>query len=176
MVKLHTRKKFAKPAKQQVREVSNATTDYIKQWTTRELGKIQRDGQNPICIPTKNGYRIGLYHLNINPNKTCDVIDHNDEFVHRFENKISAILYTIYTIKKRYWTADDLILWDREINKHYTDMLSLRRIIEQARKQKDFLTVDTRLTRLEMAETKLNFARDKISKIHKTAKYYKIWE
>ena len=55
-------------------------------------------------------------------------------------------------------------------------MLSLRSTIEQARKRKDYVTVDTRLPRLEIAETRLNLARDRISKIHKTAKYYKIWE
>jgi hypothetical protein len=55
-------------------------------------------------------------------------------------------------------------------------MLSLRHAVEEARKRKDYVTVDTRLPRLEMAETRLNLARDKISKIHKTAKYNKVWE
>ena len=103
-------------------------------------------------------------------------MNQNNEFVQRFENKVSAILYVIYTIKKQYWSADEILVWDKEINKCYTDMLNLRRIIEGARQRKDYVTVDTRLTRLEMAETRLTFARDKISKIHKTAKYYKIWE
>jgi hypothetical protein len=55
-------------------------------------------------------------------------------------------------------------------------MLSLRNIIEKARQRKDYVTVDTRMPRLEVAETKLTLARDKILKMHKTAKYYKIWE
>lgn len=176
MVKSPTRKKSANPAKNEIRAVSNAATDYIKQWTTRELGKIQTEQKSPICIPTNNGYKIGLYTLTVYPNKTCDVVNQNNEFVQRFENKVSAILYVIYTIKKQYWSADEILVWDKEINKCYTDMLNLRRIIEGARQRKDYVTVDTRLTRLEMAETRLTFARDKISKIHKTAKYYKIWE
>lgn len=176
MVKSHTRKKYAKPANKEIRAVSNAATDYIKQWTTRELGKIQTERTSPICVPVKNGYKIGLYQLTINPNKTCDVLNHNGEFVHRFESKISAILYTIYTLKKQYWTADEIITCDREINKCYTDMISLRSTIELARQRQDYVTVDTRMPRLEIAETRLNLARDKISKLHKTAKYYKIWE
>ena len=176
MAKSSTRKKSANPAKNEIRAVSNAATDYIKQWTTRELGKIQTEQKSPICIPTNNGYKIGLYTLTVYPNKTCDVVNQNNEFVQRFENKVSAILYVIYTIKKQYWSADEILVWDKEINKCYTDMLNLRRIIEGARQRKDYVTVDTRLTRLEMAETRLTFARDKISKIHKTAKYYKIWE
>jgi len=176
MVKSHIQKKSAKPANKEIRAVSNAATDYIKQWTNRELGKLQTEHSSPVCIPVKNGYRIGLYHLTINPNKTCDVLDANQEFVHRFETKISAILYTIYTIKKKFWTADDILACDREINKCYTDMLALRNIIQKARERGDYVTVDTRMPRLEIAETRLNLARDKISKIHKTAKYYKIWE
>jgi hypothetical protein len=55
-------------------------------------------------------------------------------------------------------------------------MLNLRRIIEGARQRKDYVTVDSRQPRLEIAEARLTFARDKISKLHKTAKYYKVWE
>lgn len=176
MAKSHTRKKSAKASNHDIRKLTNATTDYIKQWTERELGKLHVEEKNPICIPVNNGYRIGLYHLRINPNRTCDVLDHNREFVHRFESKISAILYTIYTIKKKYYQADQLLFWDREINKNYTDLLSLRNIVEKARQRKDYITVDTRMPRLEVAETRLNLARDRISKMHKIAKYYKIWE
>ena len=175
MVKSHIKRKSANPATHEIRAVSNAATDYIKQWTTRELGKIQQES-NPVCIPVKNGYRIGLYHLTVQANKTCDVLDHNKDFVHRFENKVSAILFTIYTIKQKYYNADQILLWDSEINKSYTDMLSLRNTIEKARQRGDYVTVDTRMPRLEIAESRLNLARDKISKIHKTAKYYKIWE
>lgn len=56
------------------------------------------------------------------------------------------------------------------------DVLSLRNSIEKAKQRKDYITVDTRISRLEVAESLLNLARDRILKMHKTAKYYKIWE
>jgi len=176
MVKSHTRKKYANPAKHEIRAVSNAATDYIKQWTTRELGKIQQAQTSPLCIPVNNGYKIGQYRLITHPNKTCEVYNHNHELVHIFENKISAMLYTVYTIKRRYHSADEIIILDREINKNYTDMLSLRHIIEAARKNKDYLLVDSRVARLEMAETKLTIARNKVSQIHLYAKLAKVWD
>ena len=176
MAKSHTRKKSVKPPNHEIRKLTNAATDYIKQWTERELGKIHAEEKTPVCIPVNNGYRIGLYHLHVNPNRTCDVLDHNREFVHRFESKISAILYTIYTIKRQYWTADQILCCDSEINKHYMDVLSLRNSIEKAKQRKDYITVDTIISRLEVAESLLNLARDRILKMHKTAKYYKIWE
>jgi hypothetical protein len=176
MAKSHTRKKFDNQVPKNVAQELNQVTDYIKRWTNRELGKIQEQSSTPICVPTSTGYRIGLYKLHVHPNKTCDVFDHNGEFVHRFESKISAILFTIYTIKRRYAAADEILACNKEINKCYTDMLNLRRTVEYARQRKDYVTVDTRLPRLEIAETRLNLARDKISKLHKTAKYYKVWE
>jgi Holliday junction resolvase-like predicted endonuclease len=183
MVKSHIKRKSAKRSQAKVavtptalKQITTATTDYIKQWTQRELVKIQDKEQIPVCVPVKNGYKIGLYTLTVYPNKTCDVFDRNQEFVYRFDDKISAILYTIYTIKKKYWIADDLVKLNIEINKHYNDMLSFRRSLERAQQGQDYVTVDVRQTRLEIAEFYLKLARDKLSKIHKTAKYYKIWD
>ena len=181
MAKLPTRKKFAKrrptvETPSQLKQVTSATTDYIKKWTQRELAKIQREESTPICIPTDDGYRIAQYRLKVHNNKTCDVLDHNLEFIHRFEDKVSAILYVIYTLKQKYYQADQLLGLSTEINKCYADMLSFRWGVEQARKRKDFIAVDNRQARLEIAENRLNVARNKILKIHKEAKYLKVWE
>jgi hypothetical protein len=181
MVKSHTRKKFVKPrteveAPNKLKQVTSATTDYIKKWTQRELARMQQEESIPICLPTDDGYRIGQYRLKLHKNKTCDVLDHNLEFVHRFEDKISAILYVIYTLKKRYYQADQILGLSTEINKCYADMLNLRWGVDSARKRNDFVAVDNRQARLEIAENRLNIARNKLLQIHRTAKYNKVWE
>jgi len=180
MVKSYTQKKYANKNKQpvphEIRQLSNAATDYIKHWTNQELVKLHREEKSPLCIPLKNGYRVGLYNLTVYPNKTCEVYTPTGDLVHRFENKISAILYTIYTIKNKLWVADELLLWDKEINKNYIDMLNLRRIVDAASQRGDYTVVDSRMARLEIAETKLSFAREKILAIHRTAKLNKVWE
>ncbi len=176
MAKSRTRKKSKLQRQPAVtRQFVNLATDYIKQWTQKELAKIQTQ-ENPVCVPIKNGYLVGRYKLLVNANKTCDVLDHNQEFVHRFENKISAVLWSIYSTKRQYYQADEIVRWDTEINKNYTDSLTLRRCLEKARERKDYVTADIKQSRLEIAETRLNLAREHISKIHKTAKYYKVWE
>jgi hypothetical protein len=176
MAKSNTQKKYAKKRSSPIPAEVVAATNYIKQWTTRELNKLQTEKSAPICIPVNNGYRVGLYHLVINPNKTCDVCNPTREFVHRFENKISAILYAIYTTKRQYWKADEILTCDKEINKCYTDMLNLRHTIEHAKQRKDYTTVDTRQARLEIAETGLTIARDKMQSLHRYAKLAKVWE
>jgi hypothetical protein len=181
MVKSYTRKKFGKKqatnkSPDQVTQLTNQATDYIKQWTQRELGKIQENQNTSICIPTKTGYKIGLYNLRVYPNKTCELFDRNNDLIHVFEHKISAILYTIYTIKRRYKAADEILAIDTDINKNYTDMLTLRRGIARATIDKDFVALDSRQNRLEIAERELELGRAKMMQIHRTAKYNKVWE
>jgi hypothetical protein len=176
MVKSHTRKKYAKTVDSTVAQELTEVTDYLKKWTNRELGKIQHEERTPICIPVKNGYRIGSYKLTVNPNKTCDINDAHDTLIHRFENKISAILYAIYTIKRKYWIADKILQFNQEINKNYTDMLYYRRALELARQRKDYVSADVKQNRLEIAERRLTLAREQILQIHRTAKFNKVWE
>lgn len=178
MAKLHTRKKFVKKPQQTspVKQFTNLATDYIKHWTQKELSRLQENKDTSICIPTKDGYKIGLYSLRVYPNKTCDVHDRNSELVHTFENKVSAVLYTIYTIKRKYHAADEILHLDTVINKNYTDMLSLRRGVESARKQQDYVALDVRQIKLDIAESQLTQAREKMAKIHRYAKFAKVWE
>jgi hypothetical protein len=174
MAKSSTRKKN-NPFPEEATKVINAAADYIKHWTDRELARLQTENKVPLCIPVKNGYRIGSYRLQVLPNNTCELHNNSKELVHVFENKLSAVLYTIYTIKQKYNAADEILFWDREINKHYTDILNLRRSIVQSRKRQDYVTVDIRSARLDQSETSLEFARDKISKLYNHAKYIKVW-
>ena len=55
-------------------------------------------------------------------------------------------------------------------------MLNLRWGVDSARKRNDFVAVDNRQARLEIAENRLNIARNKLLQIHRTAKYNKVWE
>jgi hypothetical protein len=153
----------------------NSVTDYIKHWTLQEINRMQQASKSPICIPIKQGYRIGLYTLKTY-NVGCDVNNPNGELIHTFEDKRSAVLYTIYTIKRQYKTADTILALDIEINKNYADIQAWRRHIVQARKKKDYYSADIRQSRLEIAEKCLSHARNEISKIYLTAKHNKIWD
>lgn len=157
----------------EVKLIADLAAGYISYWTNTELGKLTKS--TPLCIPLKNGYRIGLYTLTVNKNRTCELRDSNREFVHTFDNKISAILYTVYTIKNNLRKADEIITLDKEINKNYMDILAMKGIQAQAKARKDYETVDIRQSRLEIAQKQLEIARDKISKIHIHAKYNKVW-
>ena len=181
MARSHTRKKLSNKPRPIIhsavpRDVTKAAADHIAHWTHCELDKLQRIKSSPICIETKQGYKIGMYSLRVFRNKTCDVYDHTKEYIHTFENKVSAVLYTILTIKRRYNEAYEIIQLDTEINKNYTDVLFFRRSINRALQKRDFATVDVKVARLEVAENKLIIAREQVAKRHNHAKWHKIWQ
>jgi hypothetical protein len=130
----------------------------------------------PVCIPIRDGYKIGLYTLKVYPNKMCEVWDRNDVLVHTFRDKISAILYTIYTIKHQFNTASDILHLDKEINKNYIDVLTMRRCMTAAIARKDYYAADIREARLDVSETKLKSAQEKMQAMHRSAKIRKVWE
>jgi hypothetical protein len=174
MAKSRTRKKSAEQI--EAEKFMGAVTSYLRHWTLREIEHIQRQEHRPVCIPTKTGYRIGLYRLTINSNRTCTLTDINGDHIHTFDNRINAVLYTIYLIKGNYRRSDEILALDREINKCYTDVVNLRRAVTVLARRQDYDSSDVRQMRLELAEQQLETARNKISKIHNTAKYYKIWD
>lgn len=178
MAKSRTRKKQSKPlppmppdARQQV----DAVADYIKDWTYRELAKLQHKERKPICIPTNRGYKIGLYSLEMNPNKTCDLYDANKDLVHTFDSKVNAVLYTLYTIKNFLNKAQEIIELDSEINKHYADIKALQHRQNVAKTRKEYDIVDIRAARLDIITQKLDLAKNKLLKIRLHAKYNKVW-
>lgn len=175
--KSSTRKKSVKESlPPEVKQISDAATGYIKFWTNRELWKMQQEQKTPICLPTKGGYKIGIYSLKTNKNNTCEVLDINQESIHVFNSRASAVLYTIYTIKNRLPRAWEILALDKEINKHYADVQAMRRSQKCAQAKKDYETVDIKQARLDIAQKQLETAQDKISKIHSHAKYIKVWE
>lgn len=174
MVKSRIQKKSNKQTSPNLNNAIAATTQHIKQWTQKELGVLQQQ-RIPVCIPVKHGYKIGLYNLKTYPNRTCDVRDHHDELIHTFCDKVSAVLYTIYTIKGKYWISADILRLDKEINKHYIDVIMMRRQMESARKRRDFDAVDIRQARLDLIEAKLKSAQEQMRSIHNDAKKNKVW-
>lgn len=159
----------------EARQEVDAVADYIKNWTHRELAKLQHQERKPICIPTNTGYKIGLYSLVVHSNKTCDLLDANKQLVHTFNTKISAVLYTLYTIRNSLNKAREIIELDCEINKHYADIKALRHRQNVAKIRKEYDIFDIRAARLDIITQKLELAQNKLSKIRLHAKYNKVW-
>jgi hypothetical protein len=175
MARSRTRKKPKIDMPPEVATYLDEFTNYIGAWTKQQVSQFHQQLQ-PICIKIKNGYKVGLYTLKVNADKTCSVYNPNDEFINTFDNTVSAILYATYMIQMKFHSADKLLALDKEINKNYIDVLALKRTIRLAVHKKDYETVDIRSARLEIAQHQLSVARESVSKIYRHAKYNKIWD
>jgi hypothetical protein len=172
MAKSSTRKKSSKTqVYPELKEMTDIAANYIKHWTEKELLKYN----SSVCIPIKNGYRIGLYKILSNNVKMWDVLNGHGDIIHSFDSKVSAVLYTIYTIKRRYKTADRLVHLDTELNKHYMDIMSTRNVMEKCRKNKDYEAYDIRRSRLDSSEKMFEIVKNDISEMHRVAKFNKVW-
>lgn len=178
MARSRTRRKFAKKEKVNVpieisREI-DLTARRIKRFTDRELNNLQQ-AQNPLCIPTETGYRIGSYRLRCYPNKSCEVWEDSQTLVHTFRDKVSAVLYTIYTIKHNVHLAQEIRQLDEKINKNYTDIIYLRRVANAAEKRGEYNVADARIARIDLAQRRLTEAQAELARIHRMAKLNKVW-
>jgi hypothetical protein len=150
-------------------------TRQIKNWTTQEITHLHKVDRTPVCVPTSDGYRIGLYKLNCQDNR-YRLYDASQIFVHEFDSKASAVLYAIFSIKNNVIKAAEILDLDQDINKNYMDVVMLSRRITGLQRQNDWTGAEIREYRLEIAQRRLEALRDKISKIHRSAKYNKIWD
>ncbi len=178
MARSRTRKKFAKKEKVYIppeisREIDQ-TAQRIKRFTDRELNNLQKK-QTPLCIPVENGYRIGSYRLKYYPNRACEVWEDGKYLIHTFADKVSAVLYTIYTIKQNMQVAKDILQLDQRINKNNADIMYLRRFIKIRDSRGEYNEADIRRARLEIAEQRLKDAQAELARIHRTAKLNKVW-
>jgi hypothetical protein len=177
MAKQRTKRKSNKqPMPAEVSAVINLATDYIANWTKTELYKIEADSNTPICVSIPGGFKIGQYFIQVESTKRCIVLNSFKEHIHTFQDKRSAVLYTLHLVKRQYKAADQIVVLDDEINKNYTDVQIWRTRIAKARQRKDYEVVDIRNARLRVAEKHLEIARDNLSKIYLSAKYNKIWD
>jgi 23S rRNA U2552 (ribose-2'-O)-methylase RlmE/FtsJ len=126
-------------------------------------------------VPTSDGYRIGLYKLNCQDNR-YRLHGADQMLIHEFDSKASAVLYAIFSIKNNITKAAEILDLDQDINKNYMDVVMLSRRITGLQRQSDWIGAEIREYRLEIAERRLEALRDKISKIHRSAKYNKIWD
>ena len=178
MARSRTRRRFAKKdtvyIPPEVSREIDQTAQRIKRFTNRELNNLQQN-QNPLCIPVENGYRIGSYRLKYYPDKSCEVWDDGKYLVHVFRDKVSAVLYTIYTIKQDINLAYEIMRLDQVINKNYTDIMYFRRCAQAAEKRKEYSAADARMARIDLAERKLRNAQAELTRIHRIAKANKVW-
>lgn len=180
----HTRKKSKPKAyeklgftRDQIEQAARATTEYLKEWTDRELQHLVLEQKIPVCLPIGDrGFLIGRYQMRPIGNHTWRVLDNNQEFVHDFSRKLSAVFYCLTTQLNKLNLAREILTADTSVGKLELDQDYYMYSIKNYTKKQDFFRVDLAKLRYIQAQHDLRFANQELEKTINTAKYLKVQE
>lgn len=180
----HTRKKPKPKAyeklgftREQVEQAADATTQFLKAWTDRELQDLVLNQKIPVCLPIGDrGFLIGRYRMHLIGKHTWRVTDNNQEFVHDFSRKLSAVFYCLTTQLNKLNLARSILLADTAVGKLELDQDYYMYSIKNYTKKQDFFRVDLAKLRYIQAQYELQYANQELEKTINTAKYLKVQE
>ena len=180
----HTKRKFKPKAYEklgfsygQVEQAAKVTTEYLKEWTDRELRHLVVDQKLPVCLPLgAHGFLIGRYQMRPEGKHTWRVLDNNQDFVHDFSRKLSAVFYCLTTQLNKLNLAREILIADNIVGKLEMDQDHYMHSIKSYTKKQDFFRVDLARMRFIQADLQLKFAVGELEKTINTAKYLKVQE
>lgn len=160
----------------QAKKFIEATALYISRWTEQELQTISNKENMPYIWPIDNlGYVIGHYRV-LNNKGSWQVRDPENNLIHAFTEKLSAVFYVLCDLTKRYNLARSLMTADAEVNRLRNDMIHYEASVKRAKTKKDYEKLDICKARLYDANIKLQTANQELRKSLNSAKYIKYWE
>jgi hypothetical protein len=161
----------------QIEQAARATTEYLKEWTDRELQDLVLNQKIPVCLPIGDrGFLIGRYRMYPVGKHTWRVLDNNQELVHDFSRKLSAVFYCLTTQLNKLNLARSILTADTAVGKLELDQDYYMYSIKNYAKKQDFFRVDLAKLRYIQAEHELRFANQELEKTINTAKYLKVQE
>lgn len=161
----------------QIEQAADATTQFLKAWTDRELQDLVLNQKIPVCLPIGDrGFLIGRYRMYPVGKHTWRVLDNNHEFVHDFSRKLSAVFYCLTTQLNKLNLAREILTADTAVGKLELDQDYYMYSIKNYTKKQDFFRVDLAKLRYIQAEHELRFANQELEKTINTAKYLKVQE
>jgi hypothetical protein len=159
----------------QVEQAADLTTQYLKLWTERELKRLTIDEKLPVCLPNgAHGFLIGKYHMrSVSPN-CWRVLDHNEEHVHDFARKLSAVFYCLATQANKISLADRILNADTQVGRLESEQDFYMYTKQQSLKKKDYFRLDLANSRFQNTRMQLSVAIEELEKTINTAKYLQV--
>ena len=183
MAKYRTSNK-SKKTQQIVRQVEAKTVEtaaelvagYVKSWAKTEINRIVGLNHVPVIIPLKNGYKVNSQTVLKQSNDTWRLNNVNNELIHVFFDRRSAVIYSILSQQKKYTVADEIQLKDSRVNKLYTDFQHYESSMRRASKKKNYSAIDVLASRYYDTQEMLYYAKNDLEKTLRLNKYLKVWE
>lgn len=148
--------------------------DKINVWAATQFDEIRYKSNYPVCVQTSpTQWIVGYYELNKLGEHRFQLVL-NDEQVHTFYSKQSAIFYAVFNSQGYYKTGDKILNHDSQVLK-FSDDVDLFKF-RLYKRNLDSFKYDLYINRLSDAENKLKYAREELTKTIQSAKYMKVWD
>lgn len=161
----------------QVEQAAKATTEYLKNWTKKELNNLTIKQNVPVCLPLGDrGFLVGRFRIEEINQHCWRVLDINGDTVCDFGRKLSAVFYCLTTQLQHYNLAYDLLKIDHLVSKLEQDKEFYTRSVECNEKKQDYFRADVARIRCIDVEYQLKPALEELQKTINRAKYLKVQE
>ena len=154
----------------------NLTATYIARWTQRELKHISSNSRLPICWPLPGGgYMIGRDRI-IPENGYWRRLDSGLSPKQLFEERQSAIFYSLCRQLGENTIAEEIVKYDYEVRVLRNDLAHYHSSLERSIQQKDCFRINVWAARYDDAKIHLAEAERLLKKSVQTAKYSKAFD
>lgn len=173
-VKSSTKKES--PHLRELEAAVKATALYLSQWTQQQVHQLSVGNKAPYIWPIGTaGYIIGPYRV-LNDNGSWQVRDNDNQLIHAFSDKLSAVFYCLCEHSGRFKLSNNIYQADNEVTRLRNDIVHYEGSVRRAKKAKRFDSVDIWVARLFDAKIRLGLANNELQKSLVSAKYIKYWE
>lgn len=183
MVASHTTKKSHNgsrndPSKKQLElldQMVDMALGYIQHWTHKQVDLLNLRGQLVITTgKQKNEFVIGRYRMLGRNVHRWSVWNHNQDWVHDFYDRRTAVFYCVATQKNQFREAQRLLASDSHLGKLNQDRVFYEHRAAQARREKNWMFYDVLTARLTDTLLRVEYAQEQVEKNLRWAKYLKI--
>ena len=142
---------------------------YLKNWTQQEIAKYRSE---PVVIPVGD-YRffVGSYQIAGLHQQCWAVSQFDDKHIHHFIDKVTAILYCMYSTRGIHGQAEKLLDLDSKLGKLDLDIKNYEATMQASSKRNDMLKYDIVLNRCINAKMQRRELNDILKKTLISAKY-----
>lgn len=159
-------------------ELGKRLVDYalvsIDHWAEQKFNNIRYGSGYPVCVPLgANRWIVGHYELKKRGECRYQLYL-NDELVHTFYTKQSAMFYAVFNHKGYFKTGDNILSQDARVLKLSDDVDFYK--IRLHKRNLDSFKYELYINKLSEAENKLKCARVELAKTIHSAKYMKVWD
>ena len=172
MVASATKKEYVKQAK----DVIEATARYLGEWTEHQVTNLAVNKHTPYIWPLgRSGYAIG-YRRIMEDRGYWQLQNTFHEKIWVFDNKLSAVFYSLCEQKGYTKLAETIRLADSEVLRLKNDVIHYQASLERAITNKKSDSIAIWDARLIDANLHLKSAKNQLQKSLTSAKYIKYWE